>query len=444
MENQEIKSKWDDLAREIGAELSAEAQQRAETHAAVSEGDETGAAESLRAPRAPLPKKPAADWAGLAGELGLPPLEEEPLAVEKPSAKPTPRDDDREPRSRQSHMRETESREFQPREQVPREARPRGPRRGRGGGQRRDRRDDQREGGESGERRRERSGPRRDREASRRQENRPGPSDERREHGEPQREAARPRDFGAESSDEPFHEPPPLAEATSPTPEREPAAKSPAVSLWHKIFGAPVEPVVETAETPPEDVSVLDETQDERESQSEFGGSEIRSLSGQDVTAAGFVEDRSDLSATEDQGEQAERSRGRSRRRRRGGRGRKSSGRQREGRSAEPRIHEQGGDDQVDADFDDLGDDMDSQTDNDNLMESRPADGDTDLDDLDGEQAPSHTRSMSAAQRAIPTWDDAIGFIVESNMQSRSQRPRPSRSDSRGNSRGRSRGGRRK
>jgi hypothetical protein len=51
---------------------------------------------------------------------------------------------------------------------------------------------------------------------------------------------------------------------------------------------------------------------------------------------------------------------------------------------------------------------------------------------------------LSAAQRAIPSWDDAIGFIVESNMQSRSHRPRPSRSDSRGNSRGRSRGGRRK
>jgi hypothetical protein len=53
----------------------------------------------------------------------------------------------------------------------------------------------------------------------------------------------------------------------------------------------------------------------------------------------------------------------------------------------------------------------------------------------------SHSRSLSATQRAIPTWDDAIGFIVESNMQSRSQRRPPSRSDSRGGaSRGRPRG----
>jgi hypothetical protein len=48
---------------------------------------------------------------------------------------------------------------------------------------------------------------------------------------------------------------------------------------------------------------------------------------------------------------------------------------------------------------------------------------------------------LSAAQRAIPSWDDAIGFIVESNMQNRSHRRAPSRSDSHGGStRGRSRG----
>ena len=36
---------------------------------------------------------------------------------------------------------------------------------------------------------------------------------------------------------------------------------------------------------------------------------------------------------------------------------------------------------------------------------------------------------------AIPSWDEAIGFIVDSNMQSRSQRRPPSRSGSRGNGR---------
>jgi hypothetical protein len=43
-------------------------------------------------------------------------------------------------------------------------------------------------------------------------------------------------------------------------------------------------------------------------------------------------------------------------------------------------------------------------------------------------------------QRAIPSWDEAIGFIVDSNMQARSQRPRQPRSGSREGGRGRSRG----
>jgi hypothetical protein len=44
-------------------------------------------------------------------------------------------------------------------------------------------------------------------------------------------------------------------------------------------------------------------------------------------------------------------------------------------------------------------------------------------------------------QRAIPSWDEAIGFIVDSNMQTRSERRSPPRSGSRDNGpRGRSRG----
>jgi hypothetical protein len=45
------------------------------------------------------------------------------------------------------------------------------------------------------------------------------------------------------------------------------------------------------------------------------------------------------------------------------------------------------------------------------------------------------------AQRTIPSWEEAIGFIVDTNMQSRSQRRPTSRSQSRGpSSHGRSRG----
>jgi hypothetical protein len=439
MEKQEIKSKWDDLARELGAELSPDAEHRAEIHTVASESGGKHETESPPAPRTPLPKKPAADWAGLAGELGLPPLEEESIPVEKPLAKSSSRDAEREQRTAESHSREAHARDSQHREESRGETRPsRGRRRGRGGGQQRDRRDDQRGRGASGEHRGERPGPRRDRGEGRPEEKQRGQSDKRRDRREPPRESAGHADFDTETSHEPLHEQPPLAEESSPTPQREPPAKTPAVSLWHKIFGAPAEPAANSPDRYADDASAIDETPDERETQSDFGG-EIRSLSGEDVTAAGFVEERTDPLGTEDQGENAERTRGRSRRRRRGGRGRKSSGRQREGRTADPRIHEQGGDDQLDADFDDLGDDMDSPTES-----ERPVDGDTDLDDSDGELAPSQPRSMSAAQRAIPSWDDAIGFIVDSNMQGRSVRPRAARSDARGNSRGRSRGGRRK
>jgi hypothetical protein len=69
---------------------------------------------------------------------------------------------------------------------------------------------------------------------------------------------------------------------------------------------------------------------------------------------------------------------------------------------------------------------------------------DSDNDDGDGDEVltgAGATRGKSTLQRAIPSWDDAIGFIVDSNMQSRSQRPRPPRSGSRENS-GRGRGGR--
>jgi len=228
---------------------------------------------------------------------------------------------------------------------------------------------------------------------------------------------------------------------TPPPPEREPPAKSPAVSLWHKIFGAPAEPPSTQAETTTTDVSQIDTTQEGFESQDIFHGSEIRSLSGEDVSAAEFVEERLESTLADDESETLEHKRGRSRRRRRGGRGRKSNGRQRERRSPEPGVHESGGDDQLDADFDDLEGDADEFLDRDQLDAPPPAAGESDREDSGLEQVQPHARSLSATQRAIPSWDDAIGFIVESNMQNRSQRRPPSRSDTHGGAaRGRSRG----
>jgi hypothetical protein len=67
-------------------------------------------------------------------------------------------------------------------------------------------------------------------------------------------------------------------------------------------------------------------------------------------------------------------------------------------------------------------------TDDDELDSAAISDDDiTDENSVDtnGESTGATSRRRAALQRSIPSWDEAIGFIVESNMQSRSQR-RPS------------------
>jgi hypothetical protein len=65
-------------------------------------------------------------------------------------------------------------------------------------------------------------------------------------------------------------------------------------------------------------------------------------------------------------------------------------------------------------------------------------------DEDDDEVGADGSRSRSVLQRAIPSWDEAIGFIVDTNLSARTQRRPPSRSGPRDNGgRGRSRGGRR-
>jgi hypothetical protein len=97
------------------------------------------------------------------------------------------------------------------------------------------------------------------------------------------------------------------------------------------------------------------------------------------------------------------------------------------------------GADDIDDDFHELGGFGDDELDADAKPES--AGGDDLLEDDEAsssEAAPS--RSRSAGHRSIPSWDEAIGMIVEANMQTRSQR-RPSPHSGQ---RGRSRGGRRR
>jgi hypothetical protein len=65
-----------------------------------------------------------------------------------------------------------------------------------------------------------------------------------------------------------------------------------------------------------------------------------------------------------------------------------------------------------------------------------------------GDQVPagaSSSHGRSVLQRSIPSWDEAIGFIVDANMQTRTrQRPASSSGGQRGGGRGgRRRGGRR-
>jgi hypothetical protein len=52
-------------------------------------------------------------------------------------------------------------------------------------------------------------------------------------------------------------------------------------------------------------------------------------------------------------------------------------------------------------------------------------DGDDDGDE--GVATGAGISRSAALQRSIPSWDEAIGFIVDTNMQSRSQRRPPTR-----------------
>ena len=66
---------------------------------------------------------------------------------------------------------------------------------------------------------------------------------------------------------------------------------------------------------------------------------------------------------------------------------------------------------------------------------------------IDGEDAGDSTgRETPAGHKSIPSWDEAIGMIVDTNLATRTDRRRSSPQQSRGGgtSRGRSRGGRRR
>lgn len=419
MEKQQLKSKWDDLARELGAEVPPGVEQREQAVSTFSQ--ETAAVPPAHAQEKPAasttapPKRKPAGWDSLATDLGLPPAESEPAPVAAvPPVVDTPREVSQpEPRQREREQPaprpERQERERPRREQSEnrrgRSDQPRENRNQRGGrGRRRDGVSNGREDDRGRERDRERG---RDREHEQEQESRP---------------VAEAHERPAESM-----------------PSREPPQKPAAVSLWHKIFGSPAEQTPKVLDEPVAEVVAPSDLRDEpRAAGSGFADAhadeplQIEEY-GNELNRDSEPAEFSDEAARSDQRP------GRSRRRRGGrGRGRKSEEGRVEDRPPRQRAHasrpprretetEIAEDEFLDAEEpDDLLDGVESDAEEENGAPS----------------GTGETRGSSILQRSIPSWDEAIGFIVETNMQTRSQRRPPSRSGPRDNSRGRSRGGR--
>jgi ribonuclease E len=464
MDNQQQPSKWDELARELGAEAPPEP---------VNLPKPTSSAESVREePRrktvapAPSPKPSPPSWDSLAADLGLevppPPPPAPPTPSHAPVDVPPPpreavsrREDDRPPRRprppRREESADAQDRPARPprpqRDEAPRREREQRPRRGREETSRRDRQESPRRG-------REQQPPRRERE---------------------------------ELTQRTPEQPPPPS-PVAPEPEIE--AKQPpslGVSLWHKIFGSPDEQAERIAEGsgphgadhPPESRHAREDRPGRRheEPPSDRPAEPIAEVSEtwrEESVEIEFVDtaDTEDLATrpTDENGEP------RPRRRRRGrgrGRGRRPDGEHREqgseGRATDRTEAETDGRDaprepresrsqreprtrggrsgrsrrEAPRKQDILKDDLD-----DGLEEIVLDDDDTDMDlGMDGEDAGDATTGrVPAGHRSIPSWDEAIGIIVDTNLSTRTDRRRSSSPQTRGSgpARGRSRGGRRR
>jgi hypothetical protein len=456
MEKQEAKSKWDELVRQLGAEVSPEIEQRVEAGPAppvepVSISTRASREEGALQPPA-APKRPAAGWNDLAHEFGLPPAPEpEVPALEETVAVP--------------------------KQVVPHAAGAERPQHERPGGDRRERYDKRRESrGESRQSREEGREPREEgrepreqsrgsREQSRgsRKENRDAshkqrePRDRRRPSSNfRERNEGREEDAAMSETSQPKRDAPrPERDAPQPTrqvreePKPEPVEErpkpGPAVSLWHKIFGSPADQSAKLDEisTRPDDATT---TGDADVEQSLFRDEPTERDRDVDERVEPRERDEfergSDTELDSEQREEGQQRPRRSRRRRRGRGGKSESGseaghRTRRSRQRSDEPHDDG-DDVADSadDEDELGFD--------DALE--PSTGDAvDTDDVEGgENGNQRSARRAALQRSIPSWDEAIGFIVDANMQSRSQRRPAGPAGSRGGSpRGRSRGRRR-
>jgi ribonuclease E len=235
------------------------------------------------------------------------------------------------------------------------------------------------------------------------------------------------------------------AESSTPPVAQAPAKPSAGVSLWHKIFGSPAEQAAKlTEEVASSEFTEVAESVTEVESAwSAVESSRHTSPSGE-VESFGTRDDSGDSEESESEShdeEQAEQRPRRPRRRRRGrgSRGSESRGEQQAARSSNRRSERSDANRGPDDDFDDLG----VETDDDELAQEVSGD-DAEDGETDGES--SWRSSEGRGHRSIPSWEQAIGMIVDANLQSRSQRRQTSSTGSRGGSSrgGRARGGRRR
>jgi hypothetical protein len=228
--------------------------------------------------------------------------------------------------------------------------------------------------------------------------------------------------------------------------------------LWQKIFGAPAaapKPETETSRADDSRERTAFERAEVHSTTEDVAGWTSAPPADSDATVDSIgvefrddedgFEARGEGAGDESTGEEGAPGEGRRRRsrRRRGGRGRKGEdrpeGRQRGGSRRNQELLETPGADDFDDAFEDFGDDdagagspLAGEADDDAL-------GDDESDETDG--GASTSRSRSAGHRGIPSWDEAIGIMVDANMQTRSQR-RPTSNGS--GQRGRPRGGRRR
>lgn len=417
-------SPWDSLIGELGVDVSPEALERKQP-----------AAQPLptlvheRKQVAPEPAAPS-DWAGLASSLGLEvPLEEAPPAKERPIVKeePTAR---RTEKPRQESPREGRSprqRDERPRGEADREDR------GRGGRQRRGR------GGEKRSQSDRDRGPRREE---------PAEVEDEILFEEVIEEAKVPVDFESESDDAGAA----MTEQTVEEKEKPRISGEAARSAFDALFSADSVNWGSAFVSPRTNVE-----------------SSFLFTEGEEAVFAEDIPDKTDLEGEEDELEDPEKL---TRRRRRGGRGR-GRGRRQESPEAQAEESEEGSDvageelsDELSHKFEPSERSEEDDERSDRRRRRRPrgrgrkpdgaeasleddpnvrrriaahVDG-GDTDDDDDEDEVDGSEEGRSGHRNLPTWNDAIGVIVESNLSQRSKAPPRQQNSQRG---GRGRGGRR-